>query len=142
MEGIDVHHWQWISCGGCSLWKYGTWLQEGKQTNMGIMGIIIGIRWSLISRVVSFFTLNSLSKYVIIYTYSNNNKGRDVHFPLFCQEWRIRIISFTSFHNYGSWDWILPQPWCFLSQMTLSLGGSEEVKSYHVDFCEQLPVYM
>jgi hypothetical protein len=26
--------------------------------------------------------------------------------------------------------------------MTLSLGGSEEVKSYHVDFCEQLPVYM
>jgi hypothetical protein len=33
---------------------------------------------------------------MIIYTYSNNNKGRDVHFPLFCQEWRIRIISFTS----------------------------------------------
>jgi hypothetical protein len=104
---------------------------------MGMIGIIIGIRWSLIGHVVPICTHNSFSKYVIISTNSYNNKGREMHFSVILSSMEDRITR-SSFHNYGSWNWILPQPWCFSVKWPCLLEASEEVKKYHVNFCEQL----
>jgi len=53
MEGIDVHHWQWISRCRCSFWKYGTGLQTGKQ--------IVCIEASVILYLIFFYNNSTVS---------------------------------------------------------------------------------
>lgn len=65
MEGIDVHHWQWIPCCRRSFWKHGTGIQASKSiSRMNASVVLYQIFSTMINSVMCiliwFSTINSV----------------------------------------------------------------------------------